>query len=101
VGLGAFGRQRPPEGRRSHWIQLRQGRAQRVEARGAGEPVLVDGTAEERRHRGVLIVAWAKGEARGDQRLPKNNPAESRIVHLDHSARGGSCLVNAAFNKVC
>jgi hypothetical protein len=48
AGLGVFGCQRPPERRRRSRVELNQGGAQRVEARGAGEPVLLDGAADRR-----------------------------------------------------
>ena len=55
-GMAFLGVQGPPERRCSGRIELGQGLAQRVEARGAGELVLLDGAADERRYRGVFGV---------------------------------------------
>ena len=48
-GEGAFGRQWP--------LELCQRRAQRVEARGAGGPVLLDGTFDGCGYCGVFVVS--------------------------------------------
>lgn len=54
-GLGVFGLQRPPEGLRRYGIELRQGRAKRVEAWGAGELVLLDGALNRCRDCAVFL----------------------------------------------
>ena len=54
--LGAFGRWRPPERRRDRRIELNKGRAQRVDVRGEGKLVVLDGAPDERRYRGVFGV---------------------------------------------
>jgi hypothetical protein len=53
-GLVVFGRRRPPERVRRGRVELRQGGAQQVDARGAWEPALLDGALEGGRYCGAL-----------------------------------------------
>jgi hypothetical protein len=80
--LGGFGRQRPPEG--GGGVEL-EGRAQQVEASGAGEPVLLDGVLNRRRYCGVFGV--------GERRPRSFYPTE------DASAQSGQITQQSPFGS--
>ena len=73
-GLAFLGVQGPPERRCSGRIELGQGLAQRVEARGAGELVLLDGAADERRYRGVFGVGADRQRPEGEAEAIPHRP---------------------------